>query len=391
MTKNNEAVSNRADQENISLPAEQTDSETQDYTFVHHKARIACYDDPLSEPHIIEVPPAPTREFLTNLAQTIWQQVRVWNSPIPYAVIADVSENFIHAQFNEMVVSIFDHGNTIRFSDQGPGIPHKELVQEWGFSTATEPMKEYIHGVGSGLPRVKEFLACKNGTISIQDNLGSGAVVTISFNETDTTDEEEFDEDFDDNVEYTSDMVSYHDEYTQNPQPYYPQASYQNPYQTPYPYSGIQPPNAYPQPSTYGYPPSYNQAYPSPYPPVTQQPYYNGATPSVPPTPGYYPPQPAPMNQPLPGGFQNAPIDIRSIAKSLTGRDREVLLCFKPGEYLRNKEIEGLCGLSASTVNNTLKKVEGLKLAKKMSDKSRILTDLGISVVNYLKQSNLTL
>ncbi len=45
-----------------------------------------------------------------------------------------------------------DKGNTIRFADQGPGIAHKDLVQEPGFSSATEPMKRYIRGVGSGLP-----------------------------------------------------------------------------------------------------------------------------------------------------------------------------------------------------------------------------------------------
>ena len=41
-------------------------------------------------------------------------------------------------------------------------------------------MKHYIRGVGSGLPIVKEYLDFSHGTISIEDNLGTGAVVTIS-------------------------------------------------------------------------------------------------------------------------------------------------------------------------------------------------------------------
>ena len=38
----------------------------------------------------------------------------------------------------------------------------------------------YIRGVGSGLPLVKEYLSFKHGRITIEDNLKTGAVVTIS-------------------------------------------------------------------------------------------------------------------------------------------------------------------------------------------------------------------
>ena len=41
-------------------------------------------------------------------------------------------------------------------------------------------MKSYIRGVGSGLPIVREYLDEKNGYITIEDNLISGAVVTVS-------------------------------------------------------------------------------------------------------------------------------------------------------------------------------------------------------------------
>ena len=94
----------------------------------------------------------------------------------PYTVIREVSENFIHARFAEIIVSILDEGNTIRFADQGPGIMMKDKAQLPGFTSAIEPMKHYIRGVGSGLPIVKEYLDFSHGTISIEDNLGTGAV-----------------------------------------------------------------------------------------------------------------------------------------------------------------------------------------------------------------------
>lgn len=392
MTKNNEAVSNVAAQEDSQEAAPRDHNKLNDYTFVNHKARIACYDDPLSEPRIVEVPPAPTREFLTNLAQTIWQQVRNWDSPIPYAVIADVSENFIHAQFSEMVVSIFDHGNTIRFSDQGPGIPHKEQAQEWGFSTATEPMKEYIHGVGSGLPRVKEFLACKNGTITIEDNLGSGAVVTISFNKTD----DNFDEGYEDESDDFETPLGFLNEgingainsYTYPAQAGFQQAyPSQEPYFNPYPTSAIQTGAPYPS-VIQGYPQPYTQGYPQQYQTPPLQSYYQGSTPTAPVTQGYYPVQPTPLTQPPLSSYATGAADPRALASNLTRRDCQVLLCFSPGAYLRNKEIEDLCGLSASTVNNSLKKIENQGLVKKLPNKSRVLTDLGVSVVTYLRQNS---
>ena len=104
----------------------------------------------------------------------------------------EVSENFIHARFTEIIVSILDGGNTIRFADQGPGISDKKKAQLPGFSSAVEPMKGYIRGVGSGLPIVCDYLDFTHGSISIDDNIGQGTVVTISMNgEADAGDDEE--------------------------------------------------------------------------------------------------------------------------------------------------------------------------------------------------------
>lgn len=151
----------------------------------------------LSSPRIIDVNPAETGEFIGKLSAEIYNQAQQLGGAIPYTIISQVAENFIHASFKEMVVSIFDGGNTIRFTDQGPGIADKAKAQQPGYSSATREMKAYINGVGSGLPIVREYLDTRHGTIHIEDNMNSGAVVTISLvddpaKETDSTSEDQF-------------------------------------------------------------------------------------------------------------------------------------------------------------------------------------------------------
>ena len=154
--------------------------DTFDYSYVDATARIALYDDLKSAPRVTEIPPATTNEFIEHLTTAIYEQSKLVGGKVPYTLIREVSENFIHAQFKEIVVSILDNGNTIRFADQGPGIQEKEKAQQPGFSSAIEPMKKYIRGVGSGFPLVKDYLDNSEGSIQIEDNLVSGAVITIS-------------------------------------------------------------------------------------------------------------------------------------------------------------------------------------------------------------------
>ena len=151
-----------------------------DYTFVDAIARVALYDDLKSAPRITKIEPAATNDYIEHLTTTVYEQSKLAGGKIPYSVIREVSENFIHAQFREIVVSILDDGNTIRFADQGPGIVEKEKAQQPGFSSAIEPMKDYIRGVGSGFPIVRDYLDDRDGSIVIEDNLTTGAVVTIS-------------------------------------------------------------------------------------------------------------------------------------------------------------------------------------------------------------------
>lgn len=151
-----------------------------DYSFVDSYARIAVYDDLLSSPQIIEIAPNTTREYITELASSVYEHAQRSGGSIPFSIILQVAENFIHSRFREVVVSIMDNGDTIRFADQGPGISDKEKAQQPGFSSATSDMKKYIHGVGSGLPIVREYMETKNGVINIEDNMDTGAVITIS-------------------------------------------------------------------------------------------------------------------------------------------------------------------------------------------------------------------
>lgn len=161
-------------------PQQEEEQEVFDYDFITSPARIAIYDSLKTAPRVIQIQGAPTHEYIERIASLTYKHAKEEGGIIPYTVIREVSENFIHARFREIVVSIMDKGNTIRFADQGPGISNKDLVQEPGFSSAIEPMKRYIRGVGSGLPIVRDYLDTTHGYIEIEDNINKGSVVTIS-------------------------------------------------------------------------------------------------------------------------------------------------------------------------------------------------------------------
>ncbi len=144
------------------------------------RARVAVYEAPGAPPRILDIEPLPVRDYIEALAATVHRLAAEQGSVIPYSVIREVAENFIHAGFAEPVVTILDHGRTIRFADQGPGILDKDRAVLPGFTTATSEMKAHIRGVGSGLPLVKDFLVFHGGTLTIEDNLGRGSVVTLS-------------------------------------------------------------------------------------------------------------------------------------------------------------------------------------------------------------------
>jgi anti-sigma regulatory factor (Ser/Thr protein kinase) len=153
-------------------------------------ARIAVYDSLAAAPRVEDVTGVDLADAIERLASRTYHLAREQGGEVPYTLIREIVENLVHAGFSEVVVTILDNGNTVRFSDQGPGIPDKERVFLPGFSTASSEMKRYIKGVGSGLPIVKECLTFAGGSIEIDDNLGRGAVVTIRVERKTSTDPE---------------------------------------------------------------------------------------------------------------------------------------------------------------------------------------------------------
>lgn len=150
------------------------------FTLTH--ARIAIWDSPQAAPRTIDIDPSgmTVRDYIEALTIQTYNLSHEAGGSLPYTVIREVTENFIHANFQELIISILDGGNTIRFADQGPGIPDKDKAQLPGFTSATTEMKDVIRGVGSGFPIVNEYLSVSGGQLSIDDNIREGTVVTIS-------------------------------------------------------------------------------------------------------------------------------------------------------------------------------------------------------------------
>lgn len=147
---------------------------------VRYPARVAVYDDPSAAPRVIVIEPKDIRDYLEEITATVSRLSKEQGGTLPFMVIREVVENFIHSYFRQPTISILDGGDTIRFSDQGPGIEEKERALEYGTTSATEEMRRYIRGVGSGLPYVQQYMQDKGGSLTIDDNMAGGTIVTIS-------------------------------------------------------------------------------------------------------------------------------------------------------------------------------------------------------------------
>jgi len=141
--------------------------------------RIAVYDTLTSPPRVFAVEERDVPALIASLAEKTYHSCREQGGQVPYTVINELVENLIHACFRDVVVTILDGGALIRISDHGPGVPDKERAFQPGFTTASAAQRRFIRGVGSGLPVARESLAFLRGAITVEDNLGSGAVFTI--------------------------------------------------------------------------------------------------------------------------------------------------------------------------------------------------------------------
>jgi len=141
--------------------------------------RIAIYDTLTSPPRVVAVEEEDLPALIASLAEKTYHYCREQGGQIPYSVLQELIENLLHAYFLDVVITILDNGQTIRISDHGPGVDDKDRAFQPGFTTATSMQRQIIRGVGSGLPLARESLQLLRGVLTVEDNLGGGAVFTI--------------------------------------------------------------------------------------------------------------------------------------------------------------------------------------------------------------------
>jgi hypothetical protein len=147
--------------------------------------RIAVYTDPHAPPNVVTVTDHPlTEDSLPQLIEAVAVRAHglalEQGGRIPLGVFRELVSNLVHASFEGVIITLLEGGNTVRVSDRGPGIPDKQAALRPGFTSADAAAKRFIRGVGSGFSVVTETLASLGGTLELDDNLGSGTVVTAN-------------------------------------------------------------------------------------------------------------------------------------------------------------------------------------------------------------------
>lgn len=156
-----------------------TDTADINYNAVDITVRIAVYDNMKSIPRIVDLNFKDISNFIDQTTQKAYSLSHDAGGKIPFTIIKEIIENLIHADFKEVIITILNNGNHIIVSDQGPGIEDKEKAFMPGYTSATRKMKEYIRGVGSGFPIVKETITFSGGSIDVKDNIKSGTVISL--------------------------------------------------------------------------------------------------------------------------------------------------------------------------------------------------------------------
>ena len=141
--------------------------------------RIAVYPRG-GAPEITEVSAANPGSAAQKFSRFVSEKVREAGGKVPEESIREVVENLIHAGYRGVVISVLEEGNIVRVSDKGPGVENKSRAMEFGFSGATPEALSEIRGVGAGLGIARAAAEKTGGTVTIEDNIGGGTVVTIS-------------------------------------------------------------------------------------------------------------------------------------------------------------------------------------------------------------------
>lgn len=331
---------------------------------VKYPARIAVYDDVAAAPRVVVVEPKAVRDYLEEITNTVVRLEKEQGGSIPFMVIREVVENFIHAYFIEPTISILDGGETIRFSDQGPGIREKDRALEYGTTSATESMKQYIRGVGSGLPYAQQYMVDRGGTLTIEDNISGGTIVTISALEPEGESQ---------TVEVPMPGAAGAAQVAAQGAPgAYPVAPGAYPAGYPAGYPGTYQPGAYQQSPAAPYP---GAPYPTGYP-AYQSPWPGGAPVAAPPAGQVDQVQPAgayAANQPA-----GATMEI-----TLTERGRKILSYLASHESVGGADLTRTFGNSQPTWSRELRALEEKGLIRKRTGgQRRELTDSGRAFVS---------
>lgn len=354
---------------------------------VRHPARIAVYDDAAAAPRVVVVEPKDVRSYLEEITLQVTQLSQGQGGTIPFMVIREIVENLIHAYFMEPTVSILNHGNTIRFSDQGPGIREKERALQYGTTSATEEMRRYIRGVGSGLPYAQQYMVDKGGSLTIDDNIAGGTIVTISIG----------------NRPQTQEMAPSQPQGMQQQAPAQQMQGFQQQGYAPYP--DYQQQQQMPQP--YGQQGNFYQQvpyYPYQYPPQQQMGYppNMGGYQQQMPQPNMYPPNPyqAPMQtsgypQQMPGQAspwpaQPQPTDVQVSQQNLnvsgtnavdvTVRGKAIIDYLREHDSVGPSDLARTYGESQPTWTRELQTLEEAGILRKDGQKRR-LTTMGRSLL----------
>lgn len=143
-------------------------------------ARLAIYRDGEPVPKVEEVQGSGPGELIHRLCTAVEAVIREQGSDLPQPAVKALIENLVHARFQSPTVSLLDRARTVRVADRGPGISDKQLALLPGYSTAGEPERTVIAGVGSGLAVAAGQAEAGGGRLEISDNLGGGTVVTLA-------------------------------------------------------------------------------------------------------------------------------------------------------------------------------------------------------------------
>lgn len=354
-----------------------SDSTSKDSALLpHYAARIAVFDAANAAPRVVVIEPCNVRDYLEEITQQVTKLASEQGGTIPFMVIREIVENFIHAYFIEPSISILDKGMTIRFADQGPGIKEKDKALDFGTTSATTEMKRYIRGVGSGLPYVREYMKSTHGFLDVEDNINGGTIVTLCAQGDTQYSRKTYDKTSTDNT-YPDMQV-----YTAHP-PMNPVQNY-----------GVNNSNAFNgayQANT-GYPVNDYAAYTAEHIPTNYAPMYQQTYQQIPSQeyqqmpPQEYPQQQAQMSYPM--QVQQTQVTSPLTTLPLTARQQQILRCAQTYGYVGPTELTKLYGLSQPTWSRELKALEDMGiLHKNPKEQKRVITKLGYAYINsHLQQ-----